>query len=120
MFGTGGNEDVNAGAFFLPACPGYLHHIGGGKPPPPTLPPMIHAGDLAYNKQGAPFHRPVRQRREKESRKAGGGGTTVEFREGLPGLQVTVGDSNIVQISVKVADRRELQFVGSDRMFPAT
>ena len=32
-----------------------------GKHPPPTVPPMRHAGPLAYTEQKAPFQRTVRQ-----------------------------------------------------------
>ena len=46
--GTDGNEDGNAGSFISPACTGYRHNFGGGKPPPPTVPPMRHPGILVY------------------------------------------------------------------------
>ena len=42
-----GEKDVNAGPFTAPARPGHHGHFGGGKPPPPTLPPMKHAGSPA-------------------------------------------------------------------------
>ena len=41
------DKDGNAGALTGPACPRYRGHSGGGKPPPPMLHPMKHAGHLA-------------------------------------------------------------------------
>ena len=72
VYGTGGNEDGDAGSFLPPACPGYRHHCGGGKPPPPMVPPMQHAGSLACNEREAPCHRPVRQGGGEEAQAAGG------------------------------------------------
>ena len=56
---TGGDEDSNAGSFLPPVFPGYCHNFGGGKYPPPMVPPMRHAGALTYNEQGEPCHRPL-------------------------------------------------------------
>ena len=58
---TSGDQDGDAGTFSAPACPGYRGHFGGGKHPPPTVPPMQHAGPLAYTERKAPCHRTLRQ-----------------------------------------------------------
>ena len=46
---TSGDKDGDAGTFYAPACSGHRGHFGRGKPPPPTVPPMQHAGTLAQN-----------------------------------------------------------------------
>ena len=56
---TGRDEDRDADALFQPACPGYRDHFEGGKPPPPTVPPMQHAGPMEGTKRQAPRHRTV-------------------------------------------------------------
>ena len=58
---TSDNEDGDAGTFHAPACTGYRGNFGGGKHPPPTVPPMQHAGPLAYTERKAPCHRTVLQ-----------------------------------------------------------
>ena len=70
----GGDEDGNAGIFLPPECPGYRHHFGVGTPPPPTVTPIQHAGDLLCTEIEAPFHCPVHQGGGKEAHTAGGGG----------------------------------------------
>ena len=65
--GTGGNEKNDAGPFLPPACPGYRHHFGGGKPHPPTVPPMQHSGALVHTEQEAPCHCPVCQESGEEA-----------------------------------------------------
>ena len=45
---TSGDEDDDAGTFYAPACTGHRGNFGGGKHPSPTVPPMQHAGPLAY------------------------------------------------------------------------
>ena len=51
-----GDEDRDAGTFYAPACPGNRGHFGGGKYPPPTVPPMRHSGSLAYTERKSPCH----------------------------------------------------------------
>ena len=41
---TGRDKGVNADALLQTACPGYRDHLGGGKPPPPKVLTMRHAG----------------------------------------------------------------------------
>ena len=79
------------------------------------MPPIRHVGTLACTEQEAPCHRPVRQGGGKEVQKVVRGGATGEFREGLPGLQGTVGNHNIVQISDRGADGGGLQLARSVR-----
>ena len=74
-----GDEDGNTGKFSVLACPVNCGHFGGGKPPPPTVPQMRHAGPPEYSKRKAPFHRPVRQGCGAEEKAASGGGTAVEL-----------------------------------------
>ena len=56
---TSGDEDINVGTHSALECPGHRGHFGGGKPPPPTVPPIRHAGPLAYTERKAPFHHTV-------------------------------------------------------------
>ena len=58
---TSGDEDGDAGTFSAPACPGHRGHFGGGKIPPPTVPPMRHTSPLVYTEQKAPWHPTVCQ-----------------------------------------------------------
>ena len=51
---TSGDEDGDAGPFSAPVCPGHRGHFGEGELPPPTVPPMGHAGLLAHTEQKAP------------------------------------------------------------------
>ena len=46
VLGTGDDADGYAGSFLSPSCPGHRHHIGEGKPPPPMVPLVQHAGAL--------------------------------------------------------------------------
>ena len=45
--GTGSHANDNAGSFISPAYMGYSHHIGGGKPTPPTVSLVRYVGALA-------------------------------------------------------------------------
>ena len=56
-----GDKDSDAGTFYAPTCTGHRGHFGGGKHPPPMVPPMRYAGPLAYTEQNAPCHHTVRQ-----------------------------------------------------------
>ena len=57
---TRDNEDGDAGLFSAPTFLGHRGNFGEGKPPPPTVPPMQHAGPLACVERKAPFHCTVR------------------------------------------------------------
>ena len=59
--GTSGDKDGDAGPFSAPACPGHCGYFGGGKPPPPMVLPVRHAGYLAYIERKSPCHRTVHQ-----------------------------------------------------------
>ena len=78
---TSGDKDGDAGTFSAPACPGHRGHFGGGKPPPPTVPPMLHAGPLVYTEQKSPCHRTVRQRSGAKEAAVSGGGIEGEYKE---------------------------------------
>ena len=86
MLGTGGNIDVREGSFISLACLGHRYYIGGGKPPPPTVPLMLHTGALDRTERVAHHHRPVRQRCGEEATKIGRRGDAGEFEEDLPVL----------------------------------
>ena len=45
------DEDGDASLFPIPACYGHRGHSGVGKPPPPTVHPMRHAGPPAGTEQ---------------------------------------------------------------------
>ena len=81
-----GDEDGNSGPFPAPAWPIHCGHFGGGKPPPPTVPLMQHAGPPVYTKRKAPCHFTVRQGSGAKEAAASGGGAEGELREGLLGI----------------------------------
>ena len=72
--GMGGNMDGDAGSFLVPTCPGHCHYIGGGKSPPPIVPPMRYSGDLASTEWAALRLLLVRQRGREEPPTDGGRG----------------------------------------------
>ena len=63
--GKGSEADGNAGPLSTPACQGNRDHPGGGKPPPPTVPLVRHAGALEGVERLAYYHRSVCQRGRK-------------------------------------------------------
>ena len=71
---SSGNEYGDAGPFTTPACPGHRGCSGGGKPPPPTVPLMRHAGPLADTERKAPCHISVCQVSGAKETAASGGG----------------------------------------------
>ena len=77
---------------------GIPHHVGDGKPPPPMVNPMQHADALACTEWEVPYHGAVCQGGVKEAHMPGGGKSEGEFREGLPGLRGTAGNSHLVQV----------------------
>ena len=83
MHRTSDEEDGNAGTFSAPAYPGHRGHFGGWKPPPPTVPPMQHAGPLDYIERKAPCYHTVRQGRGAKNAAVRGGRVEGEHREGL-------------------------------------
>ena len=97
----GGDKDGDVGSL---ACQGYRNNFGGGKNTPPTVSLMQHAGALTCTEREAHCHCPVRQGGGKEALMVGGGGAAGDFGEGLPGLQGTVGNRHIFQISGTGAD----------------
>ena len=96
MSGTGSNADDDVSSFIPTKCPGYRHHIGEGKSPPPTVPAMRYVGDLACTEWEAPIYHTVWQGGGEEAPKAGGGGAVGEYKVGLPGLWITVRDGHLV------------------------
>ena len=104
MHGTSGNEDGDAGPFYAPACLEHRGHFGGGKPSPPTVPPMRYAGPLEYVEQEALCHCTVRQGGVAEDKAVRGGGIGGEPGEGLSGLWRTFGKCDGIQVSGKGDD----------------
>ena len=82
MPGRIGDEDGDAGTFSAPACPGHPGHFVGWKPPPPTVPPMRHAGPLVYAERKVPCHRTVCQGGGAEEKAVSGVGIEGEHGEG--------------------------------------
>ena len=85
------DEDGNAGPFPAPECLGHCGHFGGGKPPPPTLPPMGHAGPPAYTEQKALYHCTVCQGSGLEEAADSVGGDEGDHGEGLLGIRGAAG-----------------------------
>ena len=53
---------------------GYRGNTGGGQPPPPMVPSVIHAGSVAVPERVAQAHRAVHVVFRAEAMAAGGGG----------------------------------------------
>ena len=53
---TGSNSDRNAGPLPTTACPGHRDHTVGGKPTPPTVPPVQHPGALKGAGRATSYH----------------------------------------------------------------
>ena len=83
MPGPSGDEDGNAGALPVPACPRHRGHYGGGKPFQPMLHPMRNAVPLAGPEWQAPSHSSVRQGSGAEEAAAIGGVVEGDLREGI-------------------------------------
>ena len=81
--GLSGDEDSNAGALTALACPRHRGQYGIGKPPPPTVRPMQHAGPLTGPERQSPCHIPVCQGSGAEEAAARGGRVEGEIRAGL-------------------------------------
>ena len=78
-----GDKDGDMGTFYAPSCTGHRGHFGVGKHPPPTVPPIRHAGPLAYTDRKSPCHHTVRQGSGLEEAVISGGVIEVEHGEGL-------------------------------------
>ena len=76
-------EKIHFELIYAPACPGHCGHFGGGKYPPPTVPPMRYAGTLAYTEQKATCHHTLSQGGGAEEAAVSGGGIEGEHGEGL-------------------------------------
>ena len=83
MSGTGGDKNGDAGPISTPECPEHCGHFLGGKPPPPTVPLMRHAGPLEYTERKAPCHRTVRLGSRAIEYAVSGGGVAGERGKGL-------------------------------------
>ena len=60
MSGTRKDKDSDAGTLPAPSCHRHRGHYGGGKPPPPTVHPMRHAGPPVGNERQSPCYSSVR------------------------------------------------------------
>ena len=80
------NEDGDTGQLLSPACMGQCDYSGGGKPPPPLLPLVQHAGALAIAKWVASHHFPVLQGGGEEAPTDDRRGYAGECGVGLPGI----------------------------------
>ena len=79
----GRDKDGDADALFQLTFPGYCNHFGGGKPPPPTVPPIQNASPIEGTKRQGPRHRTVRKGSGTKEVSEGGGGVEGEHGEGL-------------------------------------
>ena len=93
-----GDKYGDVGSLTIPACTGHCGHSGGGKPPPPTVHPMIHAGPLSGTEPQAPCHSSVLQVRGAKEAAASGGGAEGELETGLRGIRVDAGKCDGVLI----------------------
>ena len=84
--------------YFYTGMSRYCDHTGGGKPPPPTVPPVQHAGDLAGAKRAEYHHFSVRQGGRYKETSDGGRGDAGECGYGLSGLHKTSSDAYLLQI----------------------
>ena len=99
MPGPSGNEDGDAGTLPPPERPRHRGHFGVGKPPPPKVHLMRHAGPLAGTERQAPCHSSVRQGSGAEEEVASGGGARVELREVLRVILGAAVECNAVLIT---------------------
>ena len=58
---TVGDAYYHEGALMTPARPGHHVNTVGGKPLPPTVPPVQHSGDVAVLEQIAQEHSIVQE-----------------------------------------------------------
>ena len=98
MTGPRFDKDGYAGALPAPACPGHRGHSGGGKPPPPMVHPMRHAGPQEGTEGQAPCHSSVRQGSRAEEAAASVGGAEGDLGEGVQGILGSAGECNGVSI----------------------
>ena len=94
----GSNAYGNTGPLPTPACLGYRDNTRGGKPSPPTVTPVQHAGALEESEQARYYHCSVRQRGRMEDMVNGGIGDARDHKEGLSGLWKTSYDGHLFQI----------------------
>ena len=87
MSGTGGDADGNEVKFPILTCQVHYDHTGGGHPPPPTVTPMRHDGDMEGLKWASHHHRSVCQGGVAEEMAAGRRGNAGDPGEGLSGLR---------------------------------
>ena len=83
MPGPSGDKDCNAGTLPAQSCPVHRGHYGGGKPHPPTVHPMQHAGTPVGTELQAPCHSSVHLVSGAEEVLAGGGGAEGDIKEGI-------------------------------------
>ena len=70
----GANTDVNVDTFMALERLGNHGNTGGGKSPPPTVPSVKHAGDVAVREWAAPAHGALKEGGREETMAAGDGG----------------------------------------------
>ena len=85
--GTVGDADGNASPFPTPACLEHRDHNRGGKPPPPTVPPLQNYGALEGTERETYYYLSVCQGIITEEAAAEGRGYARERGEGLSGLR---------------------------------
>ena len=106
MPGPSSDEDGDANALPSTACPRHRGHDGGGKPPPPKVHLMRHAGPPAGPERQVTCHSPVRQGSGAEEAAACGGGDKGDLGEGLRGMQGAAGECHDIKIPGTGADGR--------------
>ena len=80
---TDGDEDT----FLAPACPGHRDHLGGGKPPPPKVLTMRHAGPVADPQWETSRYRDVQEWGGAEDTATAGDRSAGKYGDGLQGLR---------------------------------
>ena len=106
----GVDADGDEGALLAPARQGHRGDTGGGKTPPSTVPPVLHAGDVEGPEWDAQDHGTVHsgsgaEETEISSRRGEGG-----HRQGFQSLWAPPGDGDLLQIpgAVDIGDRQQL------------
>ena len=89
MPGQSGEKDGNTGALPTLAYPKHRGNSGRGKPTPPTVSPILHAGPPAGLERQAPDHVLVCQGAGAEEVTIHGGGDEGDIRAGLRGIRRT-------------------------------
>ena len=94
----GGNADFREVSIMASACTGQCGITVGGQPPPHTVTPVRHAGDMEFLERIVQEHSALQDGGEAEMTAFGGGGGKVSDLKGVQRLQALPRDGPVLQI----------------------